>query len=333
MSVIAYSGSGLSVPHFSGHLDLSGLMQGELVTVDATIYPWVGDAFTISVDADPYPSPNLTVLTFLNDRTGGYGTAYAYVDAVGASPAVSADPVSARTTPYATVAAAAAAIQSFNSGTFGRANASGGVIRLEPGVHTHANFSATVVGDVPLVLEAVDPAQTATTIYQDAGSSSSNGIPDRLKLRNITIRRNASGSVIFLDNSATTGSENMLITEGCTWDDNGSGPSWSAWVYRVGRFWNIDCGGVDCAHSAIFSSVFKTVIAIGSGNGSVQSATYHAAGCKDLNGTFEINSVVAHRPASVGDFVGWCHIGQGVNSERCINFCLLYTSPSPRDRG
>ncbi len=320
MSVIAYSGSGLSVPHFAGDLDLSGLVQGELVTVDATIYPWVGDAFTISVDADPYPSPNLTVLTFLNDRTGGYGTAYAYVDGVGASPAVSADPVSARTTPYATVAAAAAAIQSFNSGTFGRANASGGVIRLEPGVHTHSGFSGTAVGGIPLVIEAADPAQTATTFYQDAGSNSSNGIPDRLKLHNITIRRNATGSVIFLDNNATSGSENMLITEGCIWDDNGFGPSWSAWVYRVGRFWNIDCGGVDCAHSAIFSSVFKTVIAIGSGNGSVQSATYHAAGCKDLNGTFEINSVVAHRPASVGDFVGWCHIGQGVNSERCINF-------------
>ena len=319
-SLITYSGSGLSVPHFEANIDLSGLVQGELVTVDATIYPWVGDAFTISTDADAYPSPNLTVLTFLNDRTGGFGTAYAYVDGVGASPAVNSDPVTARTTPYATISAAAAAVQSFNSGTFGRANASGGIIRLEPGVHTHASFSATAVGELPLVIEAADPAQKASTIYQDAGSSSSNGIPDRLKLRNVTIRRNATGSVIFLDNNATSGSENMLITEGCTWNDNGLGPSWGAWVYRVGRFWNIDCDGVNCAHGAIFSSVFKTMIGIGSGNGSIQTATYHAAGCKDLNGTFEINVAAAHRPASAGDFAGWCHIGQGVNAERCVNF-------------
>lgn len=320
MSVITYAGSGLSVPHFAANLDLSGLVQGELVTVDATIYPWVGDAFTISTDADSYPSPNLTILTFLNDRTGGYGTAYAYVDGVGASPAVSSDPVAAQTTAFATVSAAASAIQSFNSGTYGRANASGGIIRLEPGVHTHSSFSATAVGELPLVVEAADPAQTASTIYQDAGSSSSNGIPDRLKLRNVTIRRNATGSVIFLDNSATSGSENMLITEGCMWDDNGLGPSWGAWVYRVGRFWNIDCDGDNCAQSAIFSSVFKTVIGIGSGNGSIQTATYHAAGCKDLNGTFEGNVATTHRPASVGDFAGWCHIGQGVNAERCVNF-------------
>ncbi|MGD1924405.1 MAG: putative Ig domain-containing protein [Paracoccaceae bacterium] len=322
-SVISYAATGLSVPHFEANLDLTTLNQGELVTVDATIFPWIGDPFTISTDADPYPSSNLTVLTFLNDRTGGFGTVYAYVEAgAGAGAAVNADPVVAATTPFATVPAAAAAIQSHNAATFGRSNASGGVIRLTAGTHQHTSFSSVAVGDIPLIVEAADPAAAATTIYQDRGSSVSNGITDKLVLRNLTLRRNSTSNVVFLDSAATSGSgsENMLVTQGCIWDDNGLGPSWGAWLYRVGRFWNIDCAGDDCGQGSVFSSVFKTMVAIGSGNGSIQSATYHAAGCKDLAGTFEINVAAAHRPDSVGEFLGWCHIGQGTNAERCVNF-------------
>ena len=320
LTVISYAASGLCVPHFAADLDFSSLVSGELVTVDAEIFPWVGEVFTISTDADTYPSPNLTVLTALNDFDDSFGTMYAYVDGVGSSAAVNADPVVAATTPFATVPAAAAALQSFNAGNFGRANTSGGIIRLEPGVYTHATFSSVSVGEIPLVVEAADPAQVAGTIYRDAGGSTSNGIPDKLKFRNITLQRNATGSAIFLDSSATLGSENMLITEGCIWDDNGLGESWGAWLYRVGRFWNIDCTGDNCGQSKTFSSVFKSAIAIGSTNGSIQEATYHAAGCRDLNGTFEANAGASDRPASVGDFLGFSHIAQGVVSERCVNF-------------
>ena len=320
LSVISYAASGLSVPHFAADLNLSTLNAGEVVTVDAEIFPWVGEVFTLSTDADAYPSPNLTVLKVLNDFDDGFGTMYAYVDGVGGSSAVNADPAAAEATPFASVPSAAAALQSFNAGTFGRANTSGGIIRLQPGVYTHATFSSVSVGEVPLVVEAADSAQVATTVYQDAGGSTSNGLPDKLKFRNLTLRRNATGNAIFLDNSATSGSSNMLVTEGCVWDDNGLGPSWGAWVYRVGRFWNIDCAGVDCAQTKTFSSVFKAAISIGSTGGSVQSGTYHAAGCRDLNGTFEINAAASNRPASVGDFLGFSHVAQGTVSERCVNF-------------
>lgn len=320
LSVISYAASGLSVPHFAAALDFSALVAGEVVTVDAEILPWVGEAFTLSVDADVYPSPNLTVLKVLNDFDGSYGTVYAYVDGVGDSPSVNADPVAAATTPFESVPAAAEALQSFNAGSFGRANTSGGVIRLQPGVYTHATFSSVSVGEVPLVVEAADPDQISATIYQDAGVSISNSLPDKLKLRNLTLRRNATGNRIFLDNAATSGSANMLVTEGCIWDDNGLGPSWGAWVYRVGRFWNIDCAGDHCAQCTTFSSAFKAAISIGSANGSVQNGTYHAAGCRDLNGTFEINVVAAHRPVSMGDFLGFSHVAQGTLSGRCVNF-------------
>ena len=79
---ISYAASGLSVPHFFADLDFSGLTPGALITIDAEIRPWIGEAFLISTDADPYPSVNLTVLKVLNDSTGSYGTCYAYIDAM-----------------------------------------------------------------------------------------------------------------------------------------------------------------------------------------------------------------------------------------------------------
>jgi hypothetical protein len=56
-SSLGFEASGLHVPHYAATVDLSGLAQEDLLTVDATIYPWVGDAFSISADADEYPSP------------------------------------------------------------------------------------------------------------------------------------------------------------------------------------------------------------------------------------------------------------------------------------
>ena len=241
MSVVSYTASGLSVPHFAATLDLSGLAQGALCTVDATIYPWVGEAFMVSTDADAYPSPNLTVLKLLNDRTGGYGTAYAYVDAAtgdNGTGAVSETPATAAAAPFATIAAAASAVQSFNNATYGRNNASGGVIRLtEAAVHTHSSFSGVAVDDIPLVIEN-DPANSGKAVYQDAGSSTSNSIPDILKFSGITLRRNASGNVIFLDNAASSSPGNRaLVLSDCTFDDNGLGASWGAWIYKVARMW------------------------------------------------------------------------------------------------
>ncbi|MEM7422129.1 MAG: putative Ig domain-containing protein [Pseudomonadota bacterium] len=328
MSVMQYTASGKSVPHFEGALDFSALAQGDLITVDATLYPWVGSAFTISADADVYPSPNLTVLKVLNDRTGAYGTVYAYVDGTGsAAPAVNADAGVAETAPFATIAAAAAAISAHNAAVHGRSNASGGIIRLLEGVHTHASFSSTAVGEIPLVVEAADPGLKATTVLQDAGSSTSNGCPDKLVLRNLTLRRQATGNAIFLDNAAVLGGDNMLVVEGCVWDDNGFGASWGAWLYRVGRFWNIDNAGDDCGQCVSFSSVFKTAISIGSAEGSIRTATYHAAGCRDLDGTFTSNAAVSNRPASVGDLLGWSHVAQSTNGVRCVSIADRAVGP------
>ena len=131
MSVTSYAATGLSVPHFAGDLDFSALAPGALVTVDAEIRPWVGPAFTISTDAETYPSVNLTVLKVLNDFDGSYGRAYAYVDPASGDDgtgAVSANAVTARGTPYLTLGAAVLGINQFNTTNYGRANVSGGAI-------------------------------------------------------------------------------------------------------------------------------------------------------------------------------------------------------------
>jgi len=319
MTLETYTGSGFSAPHYAGNLDLSTLTPG-LITIDAVIYPWVGTAFTISADADIYPSPNLTVLKVLNDRDGSYGTVYAYVDGVGGgSPAVHETAATAVTTPYATVAAAAAAVKVYNNANFSRNNTSGGIIRLTATTHTHSSFQVSNVGEIPLVIEAANPANKATTIYQDAGASTSNSLPLYTKFKDITIKRNASGSVIFLDASASNGTSHMLVTENVTWDDSTFGASWGAYIYKVGRFYNINSDGDEVGQAILFSSVFKTVISIGSGNGSMQPATYHAVGCKHADGVMGVSGPAANRPGSKGTFIGWCFMGQNTNATKVID--------------
>lgn len=323
MAVETYTATGLSVPHFAGDLDFSALTPGVLITVDAEIRPWVGPAFTLSSDADPYPSVNLTVLKVLNDFDGGYGRTFAYLDPVAGNDgtgAVHSDAVTARTAPFATMGGAVLAINQFNTANHGRANLSGGVIRLETGVTTHQGFGWYAVGEIPLVIEAADPLQRAVTVYQDAGASVSNGLPDMVVFRDVTLRRNAPGNVIFLDNNAVLGGENMLVTERCTWDGNGLGEPWKAWVYRPGRFWLIDCDGEDLGQCKQFSTDYKACISIGSGAGSLQSYTYHAVGCRDLDAFLQDNTAItANVHAPGGEFFGWNHMGQGTNGERCLN--------------
>jgi len=323
MDVISYPATGLAVPHFAADLDLSGLAAGALITVDAEIRPWIGPAFVISADGDPYPSANLTVLKVLNDRDGSYGTTYAYVDPVAGDNVTgiaSADPAVARANPFATIAGTGAItkINARNSAEFGRTGLSGGIIRLEPGVHTHQGFGWYQVTEVPLVIEAADPAQRAATIFQDAGASVSNGLPDKLVLRNLTLRRNASGNVIFLDSQALAGSENMLAVDSCIWDGNGYGAPWTAWVYRVGRFWIVNSDGENLNQCRQFSTDFKACICIGSGAGSLQDFTYHAVACRDLSAQVETNLVQGNVPAPRGDFFGWNHFGQPVAGVRCL---------------
>jgi hypothetical protein len=322
MTSIRYDASGLHVPHFATDIDLSSLAQGALITIDAVIYPWVGEAFTISTDADPYPSPNLTTLRLLNDRTGSYGSAIAYVDVVAGddgSGAVASDPSTAALSPFASIVAASVAIRAFNSNTYGRANdAGGGIIRLVEGNHSFGSFKSQGSSvDVPLIIEAADSEKRGTTILTDAGSSKFSAIPAMLKVRGLTLRKSG-GSVVFLDNGAASVS-NLLVVEDCVWDANNTS-YYGAWVYRVGRFIQRNCSigtGGDPRQGNFFSTEATMVTAIGCDR-CAGSITYQAAGCSNLP-EFTMRDPIGARPLMTGLFLGWNVFSNGSTTNPIIS--------------
>jgi len=259
-----YSASGLYSNFFTANLDFSSLTEGDLVTIDATIYPWVGDSYTISTDAETYPSANLTILKVLKDANDD-DTVYAYVDGVGSGggEAVSQNAVTASTTPYANIAAAATAIQTFNNSNFGRNNVSGGVIRISAGT-TITGLGSDVMdstlfdGDVPLVIEGVNKT---TSIYTNEATVTNNDINDQVKFRNLTFKKTGA-SVVGIDGGSANNS-NLLVFEDVIFDGNGQAV-YNAWIYRFGRAYFINCSGDYVGQGAPFStSKMGTALSLG----------------------------------------------------------------------
>ena len=271
--------SGLWAPYFECTLDLSTLAPATICTLDAIVYPWVGTAFRASVQGASYPSISFTVLKFLNDRTGSYGTAYAYVNAAtgnNSTGTVSATAATAAAAPFLTVAAAATAVKTFNTATFGRAEAAGGVIRLVAGTHAHASVAAATANAFPLLIEAADPATKATTIYTDNGVNVSGGLPGKVKFQNLTLRK-VGGNVILLDNAAGLANlDRMLVLQNVALDRAGAA-AYGAWIYRTGRCWMVDCTGDPAGAVAMFNTVTKEINLIGcSLPGQTTTAVYNA---------------------------------------------------------
>lgn len=133
-------------------LSTSGLAQGARSTVNAKVYPWIGDAnavLDLAHDGEAWPTAvPQTLLNFFCDRTAGYGGAYAYVDGVGGgTPQVSTTAGTASANPYADIPSALSAIQTFNNANKGHNDLGGATVRLKDNggsPRTH-----TVSGDGP----------------------------------------------------------------------------------------------------------------------------------------------------------------------------------------
>lgn len=314
-------GSGLYAPYFECAIPLATLNQGALCSLDVIIYPWVGTSFQASVSGATYPSINFSVLKFLNDRTGAYGQAYAYVNATtgnNATAVVSATPATAAALPYLTVAAAAAAVRTFNNTTYTRNNASGGTIRLVAAEHVHATFQSVTVGEIPLVIEAENSALKSTTIYKDSGATAVNSTPQKLKFRNLTLKK-VGASVTMLDNSATLATlDRMLVLENVAIDRNGTS-TYGAWLYKTGRCWMVDVSSATTLGAMLddFAGVCKEIIAIGCSGPFASTNFFNAIACRLTGGLRRVPSG-ANVELGLGQLFSHCHITQNVDGNRAM---------------
>jgi hypothetical protein len=161
---------GFRVEAWKAAIPLADLAQGQVCQVNARIYPWIGDAGAVlDLDTDGVAWPTAqaqTRLRFLNDRTGGYGGAYAYVKAGVTGGVVSADPAAARATPFPTINAALAALPAWNNANRGHNDHSGATVRLmDDGAggavaHEPAAAMNPVAGNCLTTIEA-DPLNSA----------------------------------------------------------------------------------------------------------------------------------------------------------------------------
>ena len=238
MTKTDYTASGKSVPHFEATLDFSTLDDDALITIDAVIYPWVGDtAFTASTDFSTYPSVNFCEMKVFNASTAAEDALYAYVDATGGNDGtgvVSTTAGTAQAAPYQTVPAALAGIVTADG-----SNASRGVVRLEAGTYTHANCNVAI-GDTPVIIEAADVADKATTIYQNSATGVTDGWPDYVKFKDIILKRGSATLDRLIDMGASLGSNHMLAIENCDFDNNG-GAYDGLLIYNTGCTWFIEC--------------------------------------------------------------------------------------------
>lgn len=319
-----WAAPGLHAPYYECSLDISTLAQGALCTLDAIIYPWVGAFFRIGTDADSYPSANLTVLKFLNDRTGGYGTAYAYVDPVAgnnATAVTSTNAVTAAASPYLTIAAAAAAVQSFNNSTFARNSASGGVVRLKPGTHARTGFASVIVTQIPLVIEADSPANKATVIVTDNGAHLNDSLPDKTVWRNLTLRKTGASISIFDTNATLATLSNMLALENVHIDQNGQS-DYEGWFYRMGRIFAEEVTGGWPKLFNSFSAHGKHAQLVGC-SGPWNGSSVHMA-CASRLTAAKMGSVASqsNTMATKGMFVGHCHLTQLTDAQVIFNHAL-----------
>lgn len=190
------------VPTFIDILSTSALTQGATCTLNATVYPQIGDTPYATASNTLLPESLYGTQSFLCDKTGAYGRTHAVADSVsGSDPAGVAvgddagkwvgngtDPT-AGSGPYATIARAARSVRNYNNANRSRDDVGGGIVYLKAG--NYAGLGATIsggYGSVPATYISIEPypgvARADVVINAEAGD---NDISDRVKLHNIKI--------------------------------------------------------------------------------------------------------------------------------------------------
>ena len=217
--------------------------------VHAKVYPWIGDSTAIldtEVSGAALPTYDTWVsLDFTNDKNGTYGGAFAYVKAGASGGTVSATAATARADPYATWAAAWAAIKTWNNANRSHNDYSGATIRLMDdgagGAVTYT-FTAFTSGNATNGLcwatTEADPLNMAEVRLQCTTAGVAN-VPTLTAIgAGVTVYNTASattgGSASGLGGSNTTN----LSLDGCVMDMSVAGSASGANYLRATYIWS-----------------------------------------------------------------------------------------------
>lgn len=163
---------------FKASIPVTALDQGALCTVDADVFPWIGDSSSVlrlSTDGFAWPTANpQTPLRFWLDKSATRG-AYAFVRAGASGGTVSKTLATARAAPFPTLSAAFTALATFNGGDHSGSTiylmddgASGAVAHtIAAGISTTAGNCWTDIRVDPSAVGAVSLDMTATRSIPD----------------------------------------------------------------------------------------------------------------------------------------------------------------------
>lgn len=197
--------TGNPIAVYRASIPLASLAQGQLVTVRCKVYPFLGNNTAVldsdpSVDGETGATPNLTNYVFFNDKTGGYGTVYAYVSPSGSNSTGAASNIAATAAaaPFATIYGAAAAIKAKNNTLYAHNDLGGGAIRLTAG--THSGFGTDMhslgAGKTWLTVEAA-PGEGVSSVTLMKGSAMKPG--NFVKFKNIALASNTTTMNVVID--------------------------------------------------------------------------------------------------------------------------------------
>ncbi|MCP4612100.1 MAG: hypothetical protein GY845_25665 [Planctomycetes bacterium] len=233
--VISGRGDPNAVLVYKATIPVSALDTGEVITVDFTAYPWVGDADSILYTGDAVnsqPTPLYTSTTFLCDKGDAFGVTVAYVDGVGAgTPACDdiANDATAKANPFATVSAAINAIVAYNSTNHSRANSEAGIIYLEEGSHNWTGASNTPGTNAKTWLTITKAAGAVTANVLINGEAGDEDAGARVKFEEVKF---ATSVVTLITNAIQLWHHNCIITDSST-ALNYSGASASCWYITM----------------------------------------------------------------------------------------------------
>lgn len=271
-SLSAFQTQGQIVDAYKATIPVAALTQGDLCTIDAKVYPWIGDAsavLTLSTDGVAWPTANpQTQLHFLNDKAGTYGGAIAYVRASASGGAVSLVDATAKAAPFPTVNAALAAIVTFNNANRGHNDHSGATIFLmDDGAggavaHQQTASSAAVAAGNCWTDVRVDAGAVGAVTFTTSATTANRNVADKLRwFVNMT-----AVSQCVVDSSAANAYEAACF-EGIT--VTYSGGVATPFVRRFGLTYlrNVTLNGITIAGQSPFSgdSTNRAQIALGLG--------------------------------------------------------------------